>query len=336
MQPGEIAKRVVAGAVVATLVVAGAAGVGVVTDDRAGPPIDPGSDAYDAEQLVVDPGEADGDLAVDAGEPGAVVLIDMAHDNRVDRVDLQPAVAGLTEAGHEVRFYERNLGPGGTLNDSLRAADAYVVINPAREFSKAEIDGVEAFAAAGGRVLLVGGPADTHSSGGSGFGSVERVPSASTNLASRFGVSFGTGYLYTMRPGQRDNNFRNVYASPAADADLAAGVDRVVHHDATEVSTSDGTTVVTGAEGTRLSSTRSTGTYATVVRTGNVVALGDATLLQTGAVYHADNEVLVANLLAFLVSGDKREGAPGSGGPTGSGANPSQPPAEPSERPERP
>lgn len=269
-----------------------------------------------------------GEITMSSSASGKTVLVDVGHQNGVSKTQLEPLLSTLVENGHQIRFYR---GQRQSLNESLRSADAFVVASPQQRFTSDELAGVEAFTDAGGRVLVMGGPPSVRISGGLlfGIGSFEPTAPRTTDLASTYGIAYGSGYLYNMQ--ENDNNYKSIYAEPSSDGGLADGVERVVVRDAVPVRTGSGTRVLVGADGTHLSTTRDSGQYAVLARSqgGNVTAVGDAGFVSRENAYDADNEVLIGNLADFLVNGEKTPGAPkepGADTPAGPPGGPSPPP----------
>ncbi|QGX95225.1 hypothetical protein EI982_10675 [Haloplanus rallus] len=335
--------RLVAVFVIVVAVLVGAAavapyalGTGGDADDAA--PIE--NQQFQPDTVLPDEEPEDGEISMASSERGKTVLVDVGHSNDVSETDLEPLLTTLVENGHEVRFYR---GQRQDLNESLRSADAFVVANPRERFTNDELAGVEAFTDAGGRMLVMGGPPSIQASGGLlfGLGGFEPTAPRTTDLASTYGIAYGSGYLYNME--ENDNNYKSIYAEPASSGGLADGVERVVVRDAVPIRTDGGTQVLVGTEGTTLSTTRDTGEYAVLARSqgGNVTAVGDTSFLSRENAYDADNEVLIGNLADFLVTGDKAEGAPkppGADAPNGGtgpapGSGPTEPPREPTPAP---
>lgn len=282
-------------------------------------------------QIVAGDFDESGNVSVDGNASGKVVVIDAAHQNSYSRSEIQPLVETLVEAGHEVRYYgsgqQARSGFGGaggqpTLNTSLRGADALVVISPGTRYAASERRGVQNFTERGGRVLMLAEPESISVSLGGGGGgpigiSVQQVQSQLTPIASPYGMTVGTSYLFDM--DENANNFQYVYATPAGGSDLTEGVDRVVLPQTTRVTvdTDNATAALTTDSGTRLESTRAEGTYTVAARNGNVTVIGDASFLSPDFHTVADNEVLLGNVVEFLTSGEK-EPKPS---PAGSGAS---------------
>ncbi|MFB6085033.1 MAG: hypothetical protein ABEJ94_12400 [Halorientalis sp.] len=327
--------------VVVVVIVAATVATGTLLS---GPSPDGGVDApaYD-EQLLPTAVADGGNVTTPDGDATKTVVIDRSHGNALGESDLQPFVNALVRDGHDVRFYTGGSGSGlggglssgsAGLNATLRSADAFVVANPASTYTTGEINGIEAFAEAGGRVLLLADPVGPGSSGttislpiGTSTGGTV-TPGQPTNLAATFGISFGAGYLFDMTDNA--NNFQRIYAQPSGDSSLTDGVDHLVLDDATPLATSAAGTAVVESRNVQLSSTRRSGTYTVVARADTVVAVGDTNFLEPASATVADNEAFLTNLADFLVSGDKEPGAPSAAGPgtgTGSGGfgTPTQP-----------
>lgn len=242
-----------------------------------------------------------GRVELTANETRKTVVIDLEHRNGISDTDIEPLVSELVAEGHRVRYFDEDTAEPGGLENVLKDADAFVVITPSDRFEEHEVKTVQRFARRGGRVLLVAEPADTRRTifgfrqGGIAHGHAD--------VAARFGISFGSGYLYNMR--ENDNNFQSIYAETWASGELREGINRVVLRGAAPVRSHDGNVILVASPGTRLSTTRDPRQYPVVVRKQNVIAVGDASFLFPENADVADNEVLISNLGDFLVSGDR-------------------------------
>ncbi|MFD1527247.1 DUF4350 domain-containing protein, partial [Halolamina salina] len=275
--------------------------------------------SFNAADSVATVPEQSGELTMSADADGTEVVIDTAHSASIDREALAPIVTTLTENGATVRYHVGPRAGGQPLNDSLSEADALVVLGGGSSYTDDELDGLRAFADAGGRVLVMDEP--EKASGGTALLTLSTEGSVTSPLApmlSQFGLASDNGYLYTQ--GEATLNYRAVAGTPSSDGDLTEGVDRAVFYEATPVTGGD---TVVAAEETILSQTRREGSYGVVARSGNVVAVGDTSVATQEFLYRADNERLVGNLLDFLVSGEKSPGdAPNGGSSDGSSSPP--------------
>ncbi len=303
--------------------------------DAASDPVSVENQQFQPETILPEETPEQGEISMESDASGKTILVDVGHENGVTKTQLEPLLSTLVENDHRVRFYR---GQRASLNESLRSADAFVIASPNRRFTNDELAGVEAFTDAGGRVLVMGDPPSVQLSGGFlfGLGSVQETAPRTTALGSTYGVAYGSGYLYNMETN--DNNYKSIYAEPAASTGLTAGVDRVVMREAVPIRTAGATRVLIGSDGTQLSTTRDSGQYAVLARSGNVTAIGDTDFITRENAYDADNDVLIGNIADFLVTGEKRPDAPqrpgadrpqrppAGGGAEGGGEAPTPPP----------
>lgn len=197
-----------------------------------------------------------------------------------------PLATTLVSNGHGVEFYADEF-EDGPLQQTLADADAFVTTAP-EQLSSAERDQIDAFIDAGGRVVIAADP-----------GSSEGV----MQLGSSAGMYTESGYLYNLV--ENDNNHLSLYAEPAGDSPLTAGVDEVVLRSATAVGTAQGATTMKTSADTRLSTTREADSYAVGAHHGDLAVIGDSSFLTPENAYRADNNVLIGNVAEFLVTGEK-------------------------------
>jgi len=253
---------------------------------------------YNLSNIVPEEPDASGEVTVEESSDRGTALVDLAHGNRITEEEIQPLTAAIRDAGYRVEFLETTLG----IRQRLAEADAFVVIDPGSSYSNSEINAVESFVENGGRLAMFGEP--TQGAVAGPLGGVVLQTNEIETLADRFKIDFGSGYLFDMQ--SNDGIYRNIFATPDGQDGVVSGVDRVAMHTATRVSVRDGRTVLTASDGTRLSRGDDPGSYAVGVRSGNVLAFGDATFLTGGNYQVVDNERLIGNVVSFLVSGDRR------------------------------
>ncbi len=259
----------------------------------------PSSDTpeFAVDRLVPERAAAEGEVTVQRRNGTGVVLVDTAHFNRFEVDEVQPLIAAVTAAGYEVDLLEVD----EDLDRSLSRADAYVVIDPGRRYTEAEAARVARFVDRGGRLLLAAEPTRSRIAGG--LGGVAPVRNRMSPLAAEFGIEYGEAYLFNL--ADNDGNHLNVFAQPAGPSALTDGLGRTALYTATTVQAREGQTVLVAGEGTRSSRTDALGTYPVAAVNGNVLAVGDATFLRRGNYNVVDNERLLANVVGFLVDGEK-------------------------------
>ncbi|MFB6179632.1 MAG: hypothetical protein ABEI77_07915 [Halorientalis sp.] len=330
-------------ALIVVVVLVGTSAVGAL---MAGSPTETttlNASAYHSQNLVPQPVDDNGSVAAPNTTKSKTIVIDKSHGNAISEDQLQPLVDALVHDGDHVLFYTGGQSQGfssagglsgsSDLNSTLETADAFVVANPSNTYTEGEINGIESFADAGGRVLLLADPVSPSGStqsvsipliGSSSGSSV--TPGQPTNLAARFGISFGAGYLYDMQDNA--NNFQRIFAQPVGNDTLTDGADRLVFDAATPLTTSRNATRLVESTA-HVSSTRKADTFTIAARVGNVTTVGDTGFLAPESATVADNDYFVGNLARFLVTGDKASGAPetsqSSSGPGGI-SSPYQPP----------
>lgn len=254
--------------------------------------------AHDLSNIVPEEPDASGNVTVEVASDRGTVLIDFAHTNRITAEEIGPFTTAIRDAGYRVEFLESTFGMEAKLSES----DAFVVIDPGGRYSETEVDAVESFVEKGGRLAVFGEP--TRASVAGPLGGLVRQTNQLENLADRFGIDFGSDYLFNMR--ENDGIFRNVFATAGGDGDIGSGVDRVAMYTATQVSATEGRTVLTATDATRSSRGDAPGRYSVGVRAGNVLAFGDASFLVGGNYKVVDNEGLIGNVVSFLLDGERR------------------------------
>jgi hypothetical protein len=317
-------------AVVLVGIVGGAAALGpAMTSDDATMSADPDvPSAFEPGSVSVDTSEAAGEVTVQADSSGDVVVIDTAHGNDQSTEKVQTLERLLVENGYEVRYHGSGDssgaagragsvrgGPGApagqpAMNESLRDAEAYVILNPSMAYEAAEAASLSTFADAGGRVLIMSDPGSlsiaellAQSLGGATSGSSDAL----APVSSQFGVGVGSGYLYDMEA--YDGNYQTIYASGTAGS-LSDGVGRVSVDRSVPVFVGPNATaaITTGAD-TEHSESGTAREYVVAARNGNVSVVGDTSVFDPARLHHADNEVFVGNLVEFLVGGTVQDDA---------------------------
>jgi hypothetical protein len=289
------AYRVVVLVVVAAVVMALAAAVPLVTPDGEQTPEEvPSYPEYDTESLAVTPVPAAGTPTATADGDGDIVVIDTAHGNRIDKADLYPITSTVTRAGGSVRFHD-----DGDLNESLASADAFVVVDPQMEYSQSDLAAVEQFTDEGGRLLLAAEPDRKTVSGGLFGTTIGTTESSMTAIGSAYGISFDSAFLYNV--GANEGNYEHV----SVESNTIEGLDRGAVYTAAAVQSAGGRDVLVTAPDTRRYGTDQEGRFAVAVRSGQVLALGDSSLLATDRASVADNEAVVGYVVDFLLSAER-------------------------------
>lgn len=257
----------------------------------------------------VDP--ENGTITVDSDSDGARILVDTEHENQFSQSQLEPVVEAAFRANHTLVFPEQSSSFGSDdsspYNETLKQYDGVLIIQPTTGFSGNETGALQAYADAGGRVVVLAEPTRTQVSGGGLLASLERVSFGANNMTAEFGVQMGAEELFNIDDEATDNNFKSIYADPADDGPLTDGVETVTFDGsgyAAVKEDGDARVLLSAVEGTSTLNSRRTDTYPVVVRNGNMVFVADTTFLERSEIYDADNEVFISNLITFLADGD--------------------------------
>lgn len=264
-----------------------------------GPPGPTNYSEYELSKLAVQPIESEGQPSPEVTDKQGLVVIDSSHRNHFQKREIQSLASAISATGYQVEF----LDSGDDFSAALSRADGFVVIAPGVPFTAAEADRVERFVDNGGRLLMFGEPTQISIERAGLFLIAVSQENQLDSLAGRFGMDVGERHLYNME--HNDGNFLDIIAT-GSDGSLADGVDRTALSTAAAVEVRDGTRVLDAAPATRSDRADATGDYALAVRSGNVVAVGDSTFLTQEKFSIGDNDVFIANLAEFLVTGDRQ------------------------------
>lgn len=283
--------------VVAVIVVAGSS-IGPLIQPQG--VTQPTYEEYQVSNLVSDPPDSDGQLRGVAADDTGTILIDNAHFNRWEQDEIQPFISAITETGYNVKIHTAE----DDLGSQLSQADAFVVIDPGVSYEEDEINRIEDFVDAGGRLALFGEPTRTAITQTGLAAQLTTLQNRLGSLSNTFGIEFGDGYLFNM--ANNDGNYRNVFGTPAGQNPLLSDVSRVAMYTSTAVSSAEGENLLVATDGTKNIRGGTSGSHALAVRNGNVVAIGDSTFLRGGSFTVVNNDQFLENIVTFLVNADPK------------------------------
>ncbi|MFQ6085459.1 MAG: S49 family peptidase [Candidatus Bathyarchaeia archaeon] len=213
-----------------------------------------------------------------------VVLIDLSHNNKIDREDLNILLAEIVSRNHTVRY----LTYPHTLSAKLENASSFVVISPAASFTEDEAGTLHNFTKNGGKLLLIQDP-------------TRGEPSNINSLSAEFGVVFANGYLYNLE--ENDGNYRFIFVDDFEEANVTEGLERLVFYTAEHIYSS-GNEIAYTSNSTFSSASHIEKVYSPMVLASNdrVLAIGDQTFLTEPYCYTSDNYKLVSNIADFLTA----------------------------------
>ena len=245
---------------------------------------------------------AKGEISADVQGAGTVVF-DEGHANGYDREEIQPLVEAFLRAGYEVVFASDN-----DLESVLSDAEAYVIVEPNAEFDAEDRAAIRNFTADGGRVALFGEPNRVSVSSGVSGVQVSIDRTTGNRLLAEYGLAFRTDYVYNQQTN--DGGFKNPIAEPVGPASDAG--DRVPVYTAAHVAQLDqrGEVVLRAPAGSRTSASDVTGRFPLAVRSGNLLAVGDTSLLEVGRYNVADNEEFLGFVVRYLLSSERAQPTP--------------------------
>ncbi len=240
---------------------------------------------------------------VEISENRGTVLVDLAHENRVQMAELNVLQARLAARGSRLQ----PVFDSDDLSMQLQHAQSLVIISPAVDWTPDEIQWVERFVDKGGRLLLVTDPSRFgviyDEEWGYYIGLDSDVPHIN-DLASRFGLVFEDDYLYNTT--ENEGNFRNIILTDLAEDALTDGLEQLVFFAAHSISSQE--PVLLTASGETRSSTSERAEDLTVgllAADGAVLALGDLTFMTEPNNAVRDNDQFLANIADFLSSAQR-------------------------------
>jgi hypothetical protein len=234
--------------------------------------------------------------------PGTV-LVDLAHENRVQMAELNVLQARLSARGQ--RF--EPITQAEDLGNKLRYARALVIMSPGVDWAPDEIQLVQRFVDKGGRLLLIADPTRFEAiyDEWDVYVGLDYDAPHLNDLAARFGLVFQTDYLYNTF--ENEGNFRNIGLTEFADDPLTAGLERIVFFAAHSLVSEEPALIIAGGE-TRSSTSEQAEDLVVglLAADGAVLALGDLTFMTepNNAVY--DNAQFIANIADFVSQAQRR------------------------------
>ena len=270
-------------------------GVGYLIFDRSGydPPTTARAEVSPAGPQDIPNNSARQPIAASSPDAG-VVLVDSAHRNSFRESELATLLSEVAGRGAAVEFLGdfRSTEAAKRLelfDESLRRANALVVILPRDPYTDAEADQVESFVRKGGKLLLVSDPTRT-----------QQINS----LAERFGLNFQPDYLFNQH--ENDLNFQHIFVRDFQPEEITSGVNAVALYTAGSIQTSGPGIAFTDAS--TESSLQVSGAGMSPIAWGNsrnVLAVADFTFMIPPHNSALDNDQLMSNIADYLTSGSR-------------------------------
>ena len=219
------------------------------------------------------------EIAADRG----LLLVDTAHRNDFIPEEVPTLLSRVAGRGYGVAYLE----DADRLAERLRAAAALLVILPQDPYTEENAAAVAAFAARGGRVLLIADPGRLH---------------LINYLAEPLGISFPPDYLYNQT--EYDTNYQEIFVRDFQPDALTSGLGEIALYYAGSVDSAGPGLAFTDAN-TYSSLAELTAARApmAVGANPNILALHDLTFMIPPYNAVRDNDRLIANLADFLTGG---------------------------------
>ncbi|HDO20638.1 MAG TPA: hypothetical protein ENG81_03875 [Candidatus Bathyarchaeota archaeon] len=216
---------------------------------------------------------------------GNVVVMDLAHGNMVNPRLLSTLTGEIVKRGGKI-YYSYNVDLASLLAGG--DSQALIIANPTIPYQKAEIEAVRGYMENGGKLILIYDPATF-------------TPTQNINMiAQEFGIHFQEGYIYDV-----ENNYgvyRNIVVSNFVYDEITDNVNKLILFTATNI-VGDGLKAARSQWTATQSFTEKSGSYTVIMRSGNVVAIGDLTFLLDPYLDLVDNRIFMENLVKFIIGG---------------------------------
>jgi hypothetical protein len=262
---------------------------------------------YAAIELPKPPPGDDSIDGFDLSAEGKTILFDLSHNNQFSIGELEGFIADLRESGASIEFVRGSFsGDSPSLAERFRYADAFIVIAPQIEFSDSSVQEISRFTERGGRILVISDPTRSSSFSTSDFSLSNGDVVAVNSLLVPFGIVFSEDYVYNLI--HNEGNYRNVLFHEFVDDDLTVDLNTVAFYSSRSISSISGKSLIIGDEETLSSRTDTGGNLSVTIRSqdSNVLAIGDLTFLTTPYDQVADNPQFIANIMEFLVGGERQ------------------------------
>ena len=229
-----------------------------------------------------------------AASAGSLMVVDAAHRNSYRQSEISVLLSRIASRGTVVEY----IGDFRTteaakrvslLEESLRRADALLVILPRDAYTVAEADLVESFVRKGGKLLLISDPTRIHQM---------------NSLAERFGVNFQPDYLFNQH--ENDLNFQHIFVREFQPDEITSGVNSIALYSAGSIQTSGSGIAFTDAF--TESSVAPSGAGLSPIAWGdsrNVLAVGDFTFMIPPHNAALDNDQLLSNIADFVTTSSR-------------------------------
>ncbi len=226
------------------------------------------------------------------------VLIDLSHGNSFTEGELNVLLLRLVSRGMTVNFFhggddlkKQLLGEGENVTtQKLLPANAFIVVCPESEFSKAEVEIADNFTTKGGKLLLI---ADPTRSGNM------------NSLSIKFGLIFEPDYLYNMK--EYESNYLNISIADFKQNQITKSLQKIALYTAGSISSANGG-IAFADENTfsNVIESRKRLSPMALAQESKVLAIGDLTFMTEPYNGILDNNQLISNIANWLARPTQR------------------------------
>jgi hypothetical protein len=241
-------------------------------------------------------------------------LLDLQHQNLYSISEIDPLIRFIESYGGSIQITSEQTN----LESSLKSADVYISIAPILRFNQLEITQITEFVKRGGKLVVFADPTRSSSmavlpaTSDTGGGAAPNTMLSGTDdanlLLEPFDISFADDYLYNMT--QNEGNFRNVILTDFAGDSLTTGINQLTIYGGHSVHSSGKQLAKTG-KNTYSSTGEKDETYSLVdlakYGTGDVLAIGDVSLVTSQYVRSSDNQVFAQNLAKYMTESPREK-----------------------------
>ncbi len=230
------------------------------------------------------------------GKQSGTLVVDLAHHNNFSPWEIDTLLAQVAARGYSVKFVKESKD----LPQTLRAADAYIIISPQTEISRTEISLIQQAVKRNMKLLLIEEPARSRAS----YSGTRNTLIPANDLSAAFGFLFERDYLYNLT--ENEGNYRNVYFTEFKPSPITKGLRKITLYSAGSLSGSMDGIVYTGTNVTS-SKIETKGKLSPMVLTADSHVLGIYNLTFLTEPYNTsnDNGRLLVNIADWLADSDR-------------------------------
>ncbi len=224
------------------------------------------------------------------------VVVDLSHHNNFKPWEIDTLLSKITSAGFSVKL----LKDSDDFENSLRSADAYILISPQTSLSSDEIALLKELVARKMKLLLV----EEQTRSAASYSDATLAPIPAGEVSAAFGFRFERDYLYNLE--ENDGNYRSVFFTDFKSNEITKGLQKIVLYSSGSLTGSDAGIVFTD-NNTYSSKLETQGKLSPMVLTADSHVLGIYDFAFLTEPYNAsyDNSRLLFNIAGWLTTSER-------------------------------